>query len=76
MTMSKEITDLDRHVLAIIKTDSHRPSAITGILKGRHVECDNNTVVQSLNTLEKEGLVERFTSKAWIATSKADAYLE
>ncbi len=76
MTMSKEITDLDRQILAIIRTDSHRPSAITGILKGRHVECDNNSVVQSLNTLEKEGLVERFTTKAWIATSKADDYLE
>ena len=76
MPMSKEIADLDRQVLAIIRTDSHRPSAITGILKGRHVECDNNSVVQSLNTLEKEGLVERFTSKAWIATSKADKYLE
>ena len=76
MTMSKEITDLDRQVLTIIRTDSHRPSAITGILKGRHIECDNNSVVQSLNALEKEGLVERFTSKAWIATSKADNYLE
>ena len=76
MMMSKEITDIDRQVLTIIRTDSHRPSAITGILKGRHVECDNNSVVQSLNALEKEGLVERFTSKAWIATSKADDYIE
>ncbi|MCK4279666.1 MAG: hypothetical protein KAW94_03720 [Candidatus Thorarchaeota archaeon] len=76
MTMSKEISDLDRQILALIRADSHRPSAITGILKGRHVECDNNSVVQSLNALEKEGLVERFTSKAWIATSKADDYLK
>jgi hypothetical protein len=33
-------------------------------------------VVAALNALEKEGLVERFTTKAWIATSKAESRLE
>jgi DNA-binding Lrp family transcriptional regulator len=74
--MSEDISDLDRQILAIIARDSHRPSAITRILKKRQVECDQNGVVAALNALERDGLVERYTSKAWIATSKAESYLE
>ncbi|MCF2136264.1 MAG: hypothetical protein K9W43_03405 [Candidatus Thorarchaeota archaeon] len=70
--MSDEITDLERSLLSVILKDSHRPAAITRILQGRHVECDQNTVVHTLNELEKKGLVERFTTKTWIATSKAE----
>lgn len=74
--MSQEITDLERGILSVILKDSHRPAAITRILQKRQVECDQNTVVQALNTLLDKGLVERFTSKTWIATSKAERVLE
>jgi len=76
MNMSEELTDLERSVLSVILKDSHRPAAITRILNNRHVECDQNAVVSTLNDLEKKGLVERFTTKAWIATSKAERYSE
>jgi hypothetical protein len=74
--MSSDILDLEREVLAIIMNDSHRPSAITRILKKKHVECDQNQVVQALISLEQMDLVERFTSKAWIAKDKAADYVE
>ncbi|MHA1654096.1 MAG: hypothetical protein ACTSVT_08880 [Candidatus Thorarchaeota archaeon] len=74
--MSEELTDLERSVLSVILKDSHRPAAITRILNNRRVECDQNAVVSTLNGLEKKGLVERFTTKAWIATSKAERYFE
>ena len=75
MTMSESLTDLETKILSIILKDSHRPSAIVRILKGRNIVCDHNQVVSALNALEKEGLVERFTTKAWIATSKAESYV-
>ena len=74
--MSKEITDLERSILAVILKDSHRPSAITKILQGRHVDCDQNKVIQSLNSLEKKNLAERFTSKTWIAKGKAEELVD
>ncbi len=73
--MSDEISELERKILAVILKDSHRPAAITRILRGRHVECDQNRVVQALNRLEERGLVERFTAKTWIATSKAEQFV-
>jgi len=76
MEMSDEVSTLQRSILSVILKDSHRPAAITRILKGRKVECDQNAVVQALNDLEKKGLVERFTTKAWIATSKAERLFE
>jgi hypothetical protein len=51
-------------VLSAIRTESHRPSAIVSILNRKY---DQNTVLKSLLTLEKEGKVERDTTKAWIA---------
>ncbi|UCE09187.1 MAG: hypothetical protein JSW61_09415 [Candidatus Thorarchaeota archaeon] len=74
--MSEDISDLDRQILVVIAKDSHRPSAITRILKTRRVECTHNEVVAALNALERDGLVERFTSKAWIATPRAESYIE
>ncbi|MGY5854632.1 MAG: hypothetical protein RTU92_13770 [Candidatus Thorarchaeota archaeon] len=73
--MSENLTELERSILPIIIRDSHRPSAISRILKGRGVQCDLNLVIQALNSLEQKDLVERFTAKAWLAKSKAQDYL-
>ena len=73
--MSEELTELEQMILPIIIEDSHRAGAITRILQKRGVECDNNAVVQSLNTLEEKNLVERYTTKTWIATSRAQSYM-
>jgi hypothetical protein len=51
-------------VLSTIETESHRPSAIVGILSGKY---DQNTVLKMLLALEKEGRVERDSKKTWIA---------
>ena len=51
-------------VLSTIETESHRPSAIVSILRGKY---DQNTVLKTLLTLEKEGRVERDSKKTWIA---------
>jgi hypothetical protein len=51
-------------VLSTIETESHRPSAIVTILSGKY---DQNTILKTLLTLEKEGRVERDSKKAWIA---------
>ncbi|TFG09360.1 hypothetical protein EU538_05285 [Candidatus Thorarchaeota archaeon] len=74
--MSEEVTELDRKILEVIIRDSHRPSAITNILQKRGIDCTQNQVVQSLNGLEEKGLVERYTSKTWVATSDAEDYVE
>lgn len=58
------LSDYDQLVLATINTESHRPRAIVGIIK--HI-LDRNTVVQTLNRLEQNGLVERISAKAWKA---------
>ncbi|MDF1540282.1 MAG: hypothetical protein P1Q69_15415 [Candidatus Thorarchaeota archaeon] len=71
-----EVTDLERSILSVIIRDSHRASAITKILLGRHIKCDQNEVVQTLNSLEKRNLVERFTAKSWIAKGKAEDYVK
>lgn len=76
VTMSENVTDLERKILAVIIKDSHRPASITKILQGRQITCDQNSVVQSLNALEKKGLVERFSSKTWLAKGKAEDYIE
>lgn len=51
-------------ILSAIVAESHRPSAIVNILNRKY---DQNTVLKTLLTLEKEGKVERDTKKAWIA---------
>ncbi len=73
--MSEQLSSLELEILKVIIKDSHRPAAITRILQKRGITCDQNAVVYSLNVLEKEKLVERHTTKAWIATSKAEKYV-
>ncbi len=74
--MSEDLTELERSILPIIINDSHRPGAITRILTGRGYSIDLNQVNQALNSLEAKDLVERFTTKTWLAKSKAQDYIE
>ncbi len=76
VTMSEEITELQRKILELILVDAHRPSAITSVLRKRHVECDQNDVVQALLDLEKRDLVEKLSAKAWTAKGKAEDYVD
>ena len=78
MSKGEGITELEKAILATIIGESHnqRPSAITRILQKRNIECDQNQVVQALNSLEKRNLVERYTAKAWVAKPKAEDYLD
>jgi len=76
VTMSEEITELQRKILGLILVDAHRPSAIASILKRRHVECNQNDVVQALRDLEERDLVEKLSAKAWTAKGKAEDYVD
>ena len=76
VTMSEEITKLQRKILGIILADAHRPSAIASILKRKHVECNQNDVVQALLDLEKRDLVENLSAKAWTAKGGAEDYVD
>jgi hypothetical protein len=51
-------------IVSAIASESHRPSAIVTVLNGKY---DQNTVLKTLLTLEKDGKVERDSKKAWIA---------
>ncbi|MFX1481718.1 MAG: hypothetical protein ACFFCP_00865 [Promethearchaeota archaeon] len=73
--MSEDITELQRKILALILNDSHRPGAITSVLRGRNVECTQNDVVQALQDLEKRNLVERASEKAWSASGRAEDFV-
>ncbi len=74
--MSEDLTDFQRKILAVIVRDNRRPSSIAFALRRRDVTVDQNRVVLALVDLEKRGLVERRTSKAWIAKSQATDYLD
>ncbi|MCK5265005.1 MAG: hypothetical protein KAR03_05305 [Candidatus Thorarchaeota archaeon] len=74
--MSEDLTDFQRKILAVIIRDNRRPSSIAFTLRRRDVTVDQNRVVLALVDLEKQGLVERRTSKAWIAKSEATDYLD
>lgn len=74
--MSEDLTELQRKILELILADAHRPNAITSVLKRRHVECNQNDVVQALLDLENRNLVERISGKAWSATGKAEDLVE
>ncbi|TFG12465.1 Lrp/AsnC family transcriptional regulator [Candidatus Thorarchaeota archaeon] len=74
--MSEEISEIDKAILSAILEDSHRPSAITSIVNGRGVNCTQNEVVKALNELEDKGLVERYTSKTWLAKPSAADYID
>ncbi len=71
--MSTDLTDIQQRVLTLVSKDSHRPSAITRVLVSHRFPCDQNQVTQALLELEKRGLVERFTAKTWVATSKGQS---
>jgi len=60
------LSDYDRLVLAAINSEAHRARAIVHIIKRT---LDRNQVVQILNRLEKNGLVERTSTKAWKAVA-------
>ncbi len=76
VTMSEEITELQRKILGLILANSQRPGAIASILNRRNVDCNQNDVVQALLDLEKRKLVEKLTAKAWTAKSEAEEYVE
>ncbi|MFX0107224.1 MAG: hypothetical protein ACFE7R_02980 [Candidatus Hodarchaeota archaeon] len=73
--MSEEITELQKAILVLIMREGRRPSAIAKAVCGSQVKCDSNEVILALNDLEKRGLVERSSSKAWMAKSKAQDVL-
>ncbi|MHA2223392.1 MAG: hypothetical protein ACXAAO_15225 [Candidatus Thorarchaeota archaeon] len=74
--MSEDLTELQRRILELILSNANRPSAITSVLRRRHVECNQNEVVQALLDLEKRNLVERVSEKAWSATGRAEGVVE
>lgn len=74
--MSEDLTDLQRKIIAMIVRDNRRPSSIALALKRRNGTVDQNRVMIALVDLEKRGLVERSTSKAWTAKGKATDYLD
>ncbi len=74
--MSENLTELQRKVLELIISDAHRPNAITSVLRRRHVECNQNEVVQALLDLEKRNLVERISEKAWSAKGLAEDFVD
>ena len=75
VTMSEDITELQQKILGVILADARRPGAITSIVS-KKVKCNQNDVVQALLDLEKRGLVEKLSSKAWTAKGKAEDYVE
>lgn len=74
--MSEDLTELQRRILVLIFNDTHRPAAITKHLRNKHIECDQNQVVQALNNLEQRNLVERTGSKSWTAKDAAEEYID
>ncbi|MFW9962183.1 MAG: hypothetical protein ACFFCX_01340 [Candidatus Sifarchaeia archaeon] len=76
VTMSEEITELQKNILRLILVDNRRPNSITSILRKRNVSCHQNDVVQALLDLEKRDLVEKLSTKAWTAKEKAERYID
>jgi hypothetical protein len=76
VTMSEEITELQRKILGLILSDARRPNAIASILRKQNVECNQNDVVQALLDLEKRNLAEKLSAKAWTAKGKAEEYVD
>ncbi len=75
MTMSEDLTELERAILPLIVRQGHRPRAITRVLRRRGLPYDHNDVVQALSSLEEKGLVERASTKSWLARDKAQDYI-
>jgi TusA-related sulfurtransferase len=76
VTMSEELTELQKGILGVIISDAHRPNAITSILKKRSYNCNQNDVVQALIDLEKRNLAEKLSSKTWTAKGSAEEYVD
>ena len=74
--MSEELTELQRNILELIIRENRRPSAIAKTLRRYDGQVEQNVVLLALVDLEKRGLVERSTTKAWIAKGKATDYIE
>jgi len=69
--LSEDLTNIQRKILAMIVRENRRPSSIAFALRRRNGTVDQNRVMLALVDLEKRGLVERSTSKAWIAKSNS-----
>ena len=76
VTMSEEITELQKKILGLILNDAHRPNTIASILRRRNVDCNQNEVVQALLDLEKRNLAEKMSAKAWTAKGNAEDYVD
>ena len=75
VTMSEDLTDLQRTILEFILSNSSRPSAITSVVRRKNPEVNQNDIVQALLDLESRRLAERVSGKAWSATSRAEGVL-
>jgi hypothetical protein len=71
LILSEELTKLQRDILRLIIRENRRPSAIAKTLRRYDSHVDQNGVMLALVDLEKRGLVERSTTKAWTAKGKA-----
>ncbi|MBE0526283.1 hypothetical protein E4H12_04815 [Candidatus Thorarchaeota archaeon] len=74
--MSEDLTELQRKIIALIIRENRRPSAITSTLRRCNKKVDQNGVMVALLDLEKRGLAERSTTKAWIAKGRAADYID
>jgi hypothetical protein len=75
-SLSEEVTGLQKKIISLIVSVRSRPSSITMILRRTHSDYNQNMIVQALIDLEKRGLVDRVSSKAWIAKGDATRVLE
>ncbi|MFW9843894.1 MAG: hypothetical protein ACFFEV_04910 [Candidatus Thorarchaeota archaeon] len=74
--MSEDLTKLQRNILELILRENRRPSAIAKTLRRYDKQVDQNRVMTALLDLEKRGLAERSTSKAWLAKGRAADYID
>jgi DNA-binding PadR family transcriptional regulator len=74
--MSEDLTELQINIIELILRENRRPSAIAKTLRRYDKQVDQNRVMSALVDLEKRGLVERVTTKAWIAKGRAADYIE
>jgi len=74
--LSEDLTELHKKIIALILRENRRPSGIATALSRSDLKVDQNRVMITLVDLEKRGLVERSTSKAWTAKGKAADYVD
>jgi len=74
--LSEELTELQRNIIELIMHENRRPSAIAKTLRRYDEQVNQNRVMLALVDLEKRGLVERSTTKAWVAKGKAADYVD